>query len=279
MAASGLLRWIWHKEPGESATTAAPAGKVRLRRSFDLSADNMPDWAEFVFAVDDSAEVFVNGHRLGLFHGWNPPTSLDIRPWLRPGLNVIAVEAENTTPSPAGFVGLVELEGYPPVMFDGSTRSSLVSAGATTWADPAFDDSGWAGATVLVPADLGPWGRISGPLPENPTQQRIPENFPTFAVPGFETEMDRMRQILFSHYRFDLSKLPAFSVQWLAPAAIWASTPQRARRARRPRGRLSDALGVSSFIRKLNRIFESVNFNTPRPLSDAAPVPPRAPHA
>jgi len=227
MAASGLLRWIWHKEPGESATTAAPAGKVRLRRSFDLSADNMPDWAEFVFAVDDSAEVFVNGHRLGLFHGWNPPTSLDIRPWLRPGLNVIAVEAENTTPSPAGFVGLVELEGYPPVMFDGSTRSSLVSAGATTWADPAFDDSGWAGATVLVPADLGPWGRISGPLPENPTQQRIPENFPTFAVPGFETEMDRMRQILFGHYRMDLSKLPTFNLQWLAPAAIWAGLDAR----------------------------------------------------
>lgn len=222
MAASGRLRWIWHKEPGESPTTAAPAGKVRLRRSFDLSADNMPDWAEFVFAVDDSAEVFVNGQRLGSFAGWNPLTQLDIRPWLRPGRNVIAVEAENIPPSPAGFVGLVELEGYSPVMFDGSTKSSLVSAGATTWADPAFNDSGWAGATLLVPADLGPWGRISGPAPSNPTLQTVPDNFPTFSVPGFETEMDRMRQILFGHYQMDLSNLPTFNLHWLAPAAIWA---------------------------------------------------------
>lgn len=227
MAAGGQLRWIWHQEPGFPVSTEAPLGKVRLRRGFDLAAGSMPRWADFTFAVDDSAELFINGQRIGFFSGWNPPTVLDIRPWLQPGRNVIAVEANNSVLPHGGFVGLIELDGMSPVSFDAETKSAPANGTVTDWTNPAFDDTAWSAAALLASADHGPWGRVSGPAPGNPTMQAVPDNFPTFTVPGFEVEMDRMRQILFGHYRFDLSKLPAFSVQWLAPAAIWAGLDTR----------------------------------------------------
>jgi hypothetical protein len=227
LAGGGALKWIWHKEPGEPVTSDAPAGKVRFRRTFDLPSDAVPERAGFIFGVDNSAEVFVNGQRVGLFHGWKPLAREEIAPLLRPGRNVIAVEADNVAASPAGFVGVLELSGREPVLFDDKTKAAPATDGAGDWADPAFDDSSWATAGELAPADWGPWGRISGE-PENPTKQNIPDNFPSFAVPGFEKEMEQMRQILFGHYRMDLSNLPAFNVQWIAPAAIWAALDEHA---------------------------------------------------
>ena len=222
MARSGALKWIWHKEPDEPATTDAPQGKVLLRRSFDLPADGAPKRAELILGVDNSAEVFVNGRSLGTFQGWKPLAREDIGPLLRPGRNVIAVEAGNAEASPAGFLGMIEMDAARPVLFDSATKSAAAGEGLGDWTDPGFDDSAWIPATAISPADGGPWGLVSGPV-KNPTQQVIPENFPAFVVPGFEEEMEQMRQILFGHYRLDLSGLPAFNVQWIAPAAIWAA--------------------------------------------------------
>jgi hypothetical protein len=227
LAGGGALKWIWHKKPGEPVTSDAPAGKVRFRRTFDLPSDAVPERASFIFGVDNDAEIFVNGQRVGLFHGWKPLAREEIAPLLRPGRNVIAVEADNLVASPAGFIGVLDISGREPVLFDDKTKSAPAADDAAEWADPAFDDSSWATAAELVPADWGPWGRISGE-PENPTKQNIPDNFPSFAVPGLEKEMEQMRQILFGHYRMDLSNLPAFNVQWIAPAAIWAALDEHA---------------------------------------------------
>lgn len=221
-AGGGSLQWIWHKEPGEASTTDAPAGKVRFRRAFEIPVGGIPPGADLVCGVDNAAEIFVNGERAGSLAGWKPLTRLNVASLLRPGRNVIAVEADNVAASPAGFIGVLELSGREPVVFDDETKSAPAADGAADWADPAFDDSSWATAAELAPADWGPWGRISGE-PENPTKQNIPGNFPSFAVPGFEKEMEQMRQILFGHYRLDLSILPAFNIQWIAPAALWAS--------------------------------------------------------
>ena len=221
-ARSGALKWIWHKDAGQPATLDAPREKVRFRRSFDLPAEGLPERAELVVAVDNTAEVFVNGRPAGAFNGWSPPVRTDITPFLRPGRNVIAVEADNTEASPAGFLGMVDFAGRPAVLFDAATKSAPAADDAGDWKDPDFDDSPWPAATSLSPADWGPWGKVSGAL-DNPTRQEIPDNFPLFSVPGFEAEMEQMRQILFGHYQLDLSNLPAFNIQWIAPAAIWAA--------------------------------------------------------
>lgn len=226
LAKSGALKWIWHKEPGELVTSDAPAGKVRFRRTFDLPSDSVLERAELACGVDNTAEIFVNGQSAGSCAGWKPLARINVVPLLRPGRNVIAVEVDNVAASPAGFIGVLELSGREPVLFDDETKSTPAADDAADWEDPAFDDSSWSTAVELVPADWGPWGRISGEL-ENPTKQTIPDNFPVFAVPGFEKEMEQMRQILFGHYRLDLSNLPAFNVQWIAPAAIWAALDEQ----------------------------------------------------
>ena len=226
MAESGSLRWIWHKEPGEIPSIDAPREKVWLRRAFELPKDKVPSKAEFIFAVDNQATVFVNGKPLGSFDGWKPLTQKNIAPLLQPGRNVIAVEANNPEASPAGFLGMVEMTDSPAILFDANTKSAKASDLVKDWMNPTFDDSSWKTTTTLVPADWGPWGKISAPV-KNPTDQVIPKNFPTFIVPGFEKQMEQMRQILFGHYRLDLSILPAFNIQWIAPAAIWAGLDDR----------------------------------------------------
>jgi hypothetical protein len=77
-------------------------------------------------------------------------------------------------------------------------------------------------ATAISPDNGGPWGSAAG-SGENPMQQVVREKFPVFVVPGFEKEMEKMRQILFGHYRSDLSNQTAFNIQWVAPAAIWVA--------------------------------------------------------
>jgi hypothetical protein len=226
LAGSGALRWIWHKAPGEIQTSDAPQEKVWLRRTFELPADKVPTRAELILAVDNRAGVIVNGKPLGIFEGWSPLTRKEIGSFLRPGRNVIAVEANNPEASPAGFIGLIEIPGVLPILFDAQTKSAKATKEVKDWMDPDFNDSSWKTATLLMPADWGPWGKISAPV-KNPTAQVISENFPTFIVPGFEKQMEQMRQILFGHYRMDLSILPAFNIQWIAPAAIWAGLDDR----------------------------------------------------
>lgn len=204
----------------------APREKVWLRRTFELPADKVPSKAELILAVDNRAGVIVNGKPLGIFEGWKPLTRKEIGPYLRPGRNVIAVEANNLEASPAGFLGLIEIPGAPPILFDAQTKSAKATEEVKDWMDPAFDDSSWKTATLLAPADWGPWEKVSGPV-GNPTLQKIEDNFPVFVVPGWEKEMDQIRQILFGHYRMDLSILPAFNIQWIAPAAIWAGLDAR----------------------------------------------------
>lgn len=160
--------WIWFPE-GHPATDA-PAGKRYFRQTFTLPADQRIASASLRVSVDDRFAAWVNGHAVGTSEdkaeSWRSARQFDgIAPLLKPGKNVIAIEAENLpapAANPAGLIARLEVrfeKGQPiHVDTDGEWRAAQhVPAG---WASEGFDDAAWAKAAIAAHYGDAPWGDI-----------------------------------------------------------------------------------------------------------------------
>ncbi|MEU0795019.1 family 78 glycoside hydrolase catalytic domain [Amycolatopsis sp. NPDC005961] len=152
--------WIWY--PEGAPADSAPAGTRYFRRAVDLSADRITA-AQLELTADDSFTVYVNGQQVAasarVADSWRTATVVDISTALHAGRNVIAAEAANASPGPAGLLGKlrVESQGTPvELVTDGSWKSS--AAAAAGWQQPSFDDTAWPRALVAAPYGGGPWG-------------------------------------------------------------------------------------------------------------------------
>ena len=151
--------WVWFPEenPGENA----PAGKRYFRRVVALPVGATARSAILIATADNRMTVHVNGHKVGEAGAWESLHRFDVAPFFQPGDNVIAIEAENPVPSPAGLVGklVVSLDNGSElsVAIDASWKSSArIDDG---WDKQGFDDSGWAAARELGGFGMAPWGR------------------------------------------------------------------------------------------------------------------------
>ena len=116
----------------------------------------LPAEARFWIAVDNRAELTVNGKAVGVSSSWALPVALPVAHALRPGRNRIEVTAENTAGSPgaqnpAGLLAALEF-------FDDSGGRSVLPL---TW--NAVEGS----VVSLAPADSPPWSfhAPDGPCP------------------------------------------------------------------------------------------------------------------
>ncbi|HEX2313883.1 MAG TPA: family 78 glycoside hydrolase catalytic domain, partial [Thermomonospora sp.] len=162
--------WIWYPE-GDPANNA-PVATRYFRGAFDLAA--VPQGARLVMTADDGFTAWVNGAEVGgreprpEQNNWRRPIVVDVTERLRPGRNVIAVQAANGQAGPAGLLGRLELPGHDPARFDtGGTWRSLNSAPAGDWRATGYDDSAWPTAKVLAAWGGGQWGKV---YPERPTR-------------------------------------------------------------------------------------------------------------
>lgn len=164
--------WVWFPEgnPAESA----PAGKRYFRKVLALPAGAIAKSAILMATADNRLVVHVNGRKVGEAEAWERLHRFDLVPFFQPGHNVIAIEAENPVPSPAGLVGklVVSLDNGStlPVAIDASWKSSASIGDG--WDKPGFDDSGWAAARELVSYGMAPWGRLAESLPGLPLFRR-----------------------------------------------------------------------------------------------------------
>ncbi len=96
--------WIWYHE-GNPAVSA-PAGTRYFRRSFTLEATTDIESARVFMAADNSFKVWVNGRQAGKGDNFHVAGMFDVKRMLRPGLNLLAVAAENggDAPNPAGLI-------------------------------------------------------------------------------------------------------------------------------------------------------------------------------
>jgi putative heme-binding domain-containing protein len=172
-AESGV-QWIWSSD-GDAAN--APAGNRYFRRAF--SVGRFADEATLDITADNAFTVWVNGVKIGEGDDWKKVYRFDVRKHLVDGKNILAVEARNTKPGPAGL--LVRL-GYVPngqsrlaVVSDGSWKVSATSAAG--WEMTNVDDSKWQAAKVLGP--YGKTGRWTGQVWEGGGDDRftVPRDF------------------------------------------------------------------------------------------------------
>ncbi|RSM46960.1 hydrolase [Amycolatopsis balhimycina DSM 5908] len=164
--------WIWY--PGGNPADSAPAGTRYFRRTFELPAGEQLTAARLDLTADDSFTVYLNGQQVAVSppvaDSWRTATVVDVSAALRPGRNVIAAQATNATPGPAGFLGKLRVEGAGDpfdLVTDGAWKSADTAPAG--WQQPGFDDTAWPQALVAAPYGAGPWGSsVTTPPPPEP---------------------------------------------------------------------------------------------------------------
>ncbi len=145
--------WIW--SPAHSKDQV-PAATCFFRRTYELPACES---AQVQITCDDAFTLYVNGQQVAADENWRLLRTYDVKSSLRPGRNVLAVEARNVEPGSAGLVLrlVVETGGQETIYgTDTAWRTSLKQAEG--WYAPDFDDSRWVAAQSFGPfGSTLPW--------------------------------------------------------------------------------------------------------------------------
>ncbi len=155
-------KWIWFPEGNPAAS--APVGTRYFRRDFELPASQAVRAATIAMTADNEFHLFVNGQEAGNSDNWKVPGKLAIGALLKPGKNVLAVEARNVGdgPTPAGLIGRLKIDFESGNALALTTDESWKSATNSEegWKAVAFNDATWAMAKPLGEYGMPPWGII-----------------------------------------------------------------------------------------------------------------------
>jgi mono/diheme cytochrome c family protein len=170
-------KWIWSDK---NAATAAAPGTIYLRKVMDVKPGFATSSA--LISCDNQFKLFVNGKQIATGDNWQTPVTVDLKPHLVAGKNVLAVIAVNTldAPNPAGFWFNAVTTYDKPI--DGRLRFFLTSDVSWKWSKEApdgwnavaFDDEKWAKAAVLGDTSAAPWA-LAEKLPGDDPSDHPPE--------------------------------------------------------------------------------------------------------
>jgi hypothetical protein len=151
------LRWIWFPE-GKPAQ-GAPEATRYFRSPVVIPADMAITAAQLIVNADDTCTPFVNGKRLSPKKGgWPVFETYDVTRLLRPGRNVLALEAQNHA-SAAGVIGWLSVRVGKEKRVLCVTDAAWKASNTFTpgWEQPAFSDAAWPASTALGPVSIAPW--------------------------------------------------------------------------------------------------------------------------
>lgn len=158
-------KWIWYPEGNPAA--AAPVGKRYFRRVFSLDDPAQVESATLALTADNDFEVWINGRLAGAGDNFHRLYTIDAAPFLKPGLNVLAIAAVNTGdhPNPAGLIGTLTIKsrggGLLRVGTDRGWQASVREAG--DWAGPTVPAQFWSEVMELGVVGSAPWGPVGTP--------------------------------------------------------------------------------------------------------------------
>lgn len=178
-------RWIWPGTPTFDIRNAY----ALFRKGVWL--DSVPAAAPTLITADQSYRLYINGHYIcrGPARGhqrWWPYDEVDLAPWLRPGRNIIAVQAHNPGFGTfqyrfegwAGFLFMARWDALEIItdktwkcrMQEGIKRDTVPSTvqlfaqehvdarrEADDWMQPGFDDSCWGNPVGDAAWNALPW--------------------------------------------------------------------------------------------------------------------------
>ena len=141
--------WIWDQR---NAATSAPLETIYLRKTITLT--EVVKSAPTIATCDNEFTLFVNGQRVIESKNWAVPAKFDLAKHLRPGRNVIAVQATNIAAGAAGFILRAKL-GDTWLLTDDTWLATKQKH--ANWHTPNFETQGWKHAAISGAAGRAPW--------------------------------------------------------------------------------------------------------------------------
>jgi HEAT repeat protein len=164
-------QWIWTwPDPGSNTTRDMALGCAYFRVELTLPPDASVSKAELFATADNLFAFYVNGKYVGQGDdspdNWHSPRRFDVASLLVPGRNVVAFEAANTAPGPAGLIvqGLVELADGQQVVLTTGDQWKCHEKKEKNWEQVVFDDVKWQKAYLVAPYGSAPWGNFARDL-------------------------------------------------------------------------------------------------------------------
>jgi alpha-L-rhamnosidase len=156
--------WIWTDE-GNGAVEV-PQGKRFFRRTIELPSEVRPRWAYLVVAADDKFRLWLNGANVSQNapepNAWRRAYEVELTEKLKPGRNVLVVDADNEKPGPAGLALKLVVEMADGKRLSWTTDDSWKATAKPAPGKPFFaadlDDSDWIAAAVTGKVGTAPWG-------------------------------------------------------------------------------------------------------------------------
>jgi hypothetical protein len=153
--------WIWYPE-GKPAQSAPPEIRY-FQRIISVDGSKALASASAAVTADNSFTLWINGKKVISGDSFHITFRTSIKRFLRPGVNVLAVEASNVwnAPNPAGWIGSFDLN-YKDGSQEVIKTDKEWSAGLTAqpgWEQAATKPADWKEAMVLGAYAMAPWKR------------------------------------------------------------------------------------------------------------------------
>jgi hypothetical protein len=182
-------QWIW--TPEGDPTIDAPVAKRYFRKTFELPPANGSPKGMLWVSADDRFTAYLNGKRVAEHAGTGTVSRSDVSSKLKPGKNILAIEAENlkaaVAANPAGLLANVQIHASngKTVMVDTdkSWRTSKDAPTNNNWTSSEFDDSAWLPAKELGQYGCSPWGVFATAASYGPFATGIPGKVRIIYVP------------------------------------------------------------------------------------------------
>jgi HEAT repeat protein len=167
-------KWIWYSREPMPNSINFPAGVNFFRATFTLPPGVPITGAQLILTADNLYSFHLNGKLAGEGfpdqNAWGRPKRFEVGPLLVPGRNVLAIEAVNTLPGPAGLIARlsVRLANGESVTLVTDENWRCTDNEVAGWIEPGFDDQRWQVAHVVGGFGMAPWGQIAAPPTAQP---------------------------------------------------------------------------------------------------------------
>ncbi len=160
-------QWIWYPEGNPAA--AAPPEKRFFQKSFSVGGEVKS--AKLVMTADNEFIAWIGGQKAGAGDTHTHAFTFDVTSLVKPGANLLAVEAVNTAdaPNPAGVIGKLTIQYQDgrtqAVATDDTWRTATKTA--DNWISQVMAGNDWVAAKKLGPLGIAPWGTMKTAAPNN----------------------------------------------------------------------------------------------------------------
>jgi len=145
-------KWLWYPESGAPGTVAP--GSRYFRKQVVLPAQRGIRSAVMRLACENDFALFINGRKVVIDahdpEAWQQPIKLDVKDYLKPGPNQLAIEGINgaKTSIPAGLIGrlVIEFDQGEPLDIRPDRTWKSANKEQPGWRAADFDDSHWPAA-------------------------------------------------------------------------------------------------------------------------------------